>query len=142
MQGALLCALALVASAAPSSPTVDRWLLTGHGAAGRVLWSGVAGGEWTVKLSDFTGKCAELEFETPFWGASAYAGLAVNDYGRTKPQLAVPLSCTAGSMIWTVDPTTGQGLAKAVPVTNFDSYLVYLPDGSLLGRLGLRLRHS
>lgn len=121
---------AAVSAAAP--PTVDRWLLDGHG-AGRALFASPAGAQPWLTPAPQTG-CSQLTFYTPFSSYQVAAGMGVRDAPGQAPLLAVPLSCGASGTptAWVLDPTTGATVAFGAlgGAASINSYVKFLPDGT------------
>jgi hypothetical protein len=127
---AVAAAAALTAPAA--APTVDRWLLDGHG-AGRALFASPPGAKPWLTPAPQAG-CSQLTFYTPFSSYAVAAGMGVRDAAGQAPLLAIPLQCgSAGTpTAWVLDPTTGATVSFGPlgQAASVNSYVKFLPDGT------------
>jgi len=133
MKSTSLCFVAasfLVASLLFSLASADQWSLAGHGVS-RSLYNGTSSSFTTVLNAKTADSCTFPSYSTPFSWWTYDAGAIMSDSGM----IYVTLYCKgqlAGN-IWAINANTGaQAAFEPVNVSTFDSYLRFLPDGTLI----------
>lgn len=116
---------------AAGAVTVDDWALAGHGNS-RQSFAGHKRTERIVKMSNLATKlsCTFPRFNTPFSSTTVASGAQI----RSDGMMHAALTCNGTNHVWEVNlETDKQRVVRLNNTKTWDSYLRYLPDGSIVG---------
>jgi len=127
-----LILISLLAIFLSSAFAIDQWALAGHGVS-RVLFNGTNSAYTTTLTAKDANTCQYVSYSTPFSWWSSDSGAVLSSNGMLYTTLVCGKEQDQQSF-WAINATSGTqtGFVTYKNVTSFDSYPVFLPDGTLI----------
>jgi len=115
-----------------SAFAIDQWALAGHGVS-RVLFNGSTSAYTTTLNAKDANTCQYVSYSTPFSWWSSDSGAVLSSNGMLYTTLVCGRDQDQQSF-WAINATTGTqtGFVTYSNISSFDSYPVFLPDGTLI----------